>query len=205
MVMTQNDLFGASPLLPEGLRYAPDVISPPDEAELLTHVRTLPFKAFEFHGFLGKRRVVSFGWKYDYDERLIRRVDDMPEFLLPVREVAAAFAGIPTGNLQQALVSEYEEGAGIGWHRDKPEYDDVVGISLLSPCPFRLRRKSGAKWERVTLDVQPRSAYLLRGPVRTQWEHSIVAVPALRYSITFRSLTAAAQREYEEPPAGPAV
>jgi alkylated DNA repair dioxygenase AlkB len=185
---SQADLFATEPKLPEGLRYQPDVISPAVEAELLTQVRELPFKAFEFHGFLGKRRVVSFGWKYDYDQRVINRVDDMPAFLIGLRDTAAAFAGLEPERLQQALVSEYEAGVGIGWHRDKPEYDDVIGISLLSACPFRLRRKAGTRWERVTLDVQPRSAYLLRGPVRTEWEHSILAVPALRYSITFRSL-----------------
>jgi alkylated DNA repair dioxygenase AlkB len=184
----QADLFATEPKLPEGLRYQPDVISPAVEAELLTHVRELPFKAFEFHGFLGKRRVVSFGWKYDYDQRVINRVDDMPPFLIGLRDTAAAFAGLGPERLQQALVSEYEAGVGIGWHRDKPEYDDVIGISLLSACPFRLRRKAGTRWERVTLDVQPRSAYLLRGPVRTEWEHSILAVPELRYSVTFRSL-----------------
>jgi alkylated DNA repair dioxygenase AlkB len=90
--------------------------------------------------------------------------------------------------LEHALVLEYTPGAAIGWHKDRPVFDDVIGISLLAPCTFRLRRKAGAKWERRSLVAAPRSAYLLRGPSRTAWEHSIPPLDALRYAITFRSL-----------------
>jgi alkylated DNA repair dioxygenase AlkB len=187
----QTDLFAAHTKLPEGFRYAAGVLSHDFESSLIARIRELPFQPFEFHGFLGKRRIVSFGWKYDFTDRLIRKVDDMPAFLHPLRDIAARFADLRPESLQQCLVTEYEAGAGIGWHRDKPEYGDVVGISLLSACPLRLRRKAGAKWERITIDVEPRSAYLLRGPSRTEWEHSIDAVEELRYSITFRNLRGA--------------
>jgi alkylated DNA repair dioxygenase AlkB len=93
--------------------------------------------------------------------------------------------------LQQVLVTEYDAGAGIGWHRDKAVFGEVVGISLLSPCRFRLRRKAGTTWERVSLTAEPRSGYLLSGPSRTEWEHSIPEVDELRYSITFRNFRAA--------------
>ena len=93
------------------------------------------------------------------------------------------------------LVTEYPPGATIGWHRDRPEFGDVVGISLLTPCVFRLRRRKGPGWERASLTVDRRSAYLLRGSVRTDWEHSIPAVAALRYSITFRTLRPADRSE----------
>ena len=191
----QFDLFGGpdpgpgpGPALPDGFKYAPDLLGPADEAALLAHVRELPFRDFEFHGYTGRRRVVSFGWHYDFAERRLRKADDIPAFLLALREPAAAFAGLAPAALQHALVTEYAPGAGIGWHRDKAVFGEVVGISLLSPCTFRLRRAAGEGWERVNVPAEPRSAYLLSGPSRTEWEHSVPPVGALRYSVTFRNL-----------------
>ena len=184
----QLQLFGAGPVLPEGFRYQPNLVSREEEEGLLEHIRELPFREFEFQGFTGKRRVVSYGWRYDFNDRLLHKVDDMPPFLLPLRDVAARFAGLQPAELQHVLVTEYQAGAGIGWHRDRAVFGDVVGISLHAPCRFRLRRKDGGKWERAAITAEPRSAYLLRGPSRTEWEHSIPEVDALRYSITFRNL-----------------
>lgn len=183
----QLNLFGTGPTLPEGFKYRAEVVSPHDEAVLLEDVKRLPFKDFEFHGYTGKRRVVSFGWQYDFNDSVLRRTDDMPPFLLALRESAAAFAGMDPGRLQHVLVTEYGPGAAIGWHRDKAVFGEVIGISLLSACIFRLRRKSGDKWERVSITAEPRSAYLLSGASRSEWEHSIPAVEALRYSITYRN------------------
>lgn len=186
----QFNLFGASrskPAYPEGFRYQPEVITRDQEQSLLSEIRSLPLKPFEFQGYVGKRRTLSFGWQYDFNERQLRRTEDIPDFLLGLREIAARFADLDPRQLQHALVIEYDAGAPIGWHRDKDVFGDVVGISLLSPCTFRLRRKAGAKWERVNLVAEPRSAYLLRGPSRTEWEHSIPPVDQLRYSITFRN------------------
>ncbi len=185
----QPALFDAAPQrLPEGFRYQSDVITPDDEAEILRHVKALPFRNFEFHGYVGKRRVISFGWRYDFNDRELSKADVIPEFLAPLRERAAAFAGIAPAELPHALVTEYEPGAAIGWHRDKNVFGDVIGVSLLSACVFRLRRKLGASWERASIIAEPRSVYLLRGAARTEWEHSIPAVDKLRYSITFRSM-----------------
>lgn len=183
-------LFGSTRSLPEGFRYRPDFLSPDEERDLLEHVRALPFKDFQFHGFVGKRRVVSFGWKYDFNERQLQKADDMPPFLLPLRRRAAEFAGFPPDAFQHVLVTEYGEGAGIGWHKDKAVFEEVVGVSLVSPCTFRFRRKNGDKWERVSITAEPRSAYLLKGPSRTEWEHSIPEMDRLRYSITFRNFRA---------------
>jgi alkylated DNA repair dioxygenase AlkB len=183
----QPALFESTPPLPEGFKYQPNFLSPEEERDLVRRVETLPFEGFEFQGFLGKRRVASFGWRYDFNERQLQKADDLPPFLLPLRERAAAFAGLGPADFQHALVTEYGPGAGIGWHRDKAVFDEVVGVSLLSPCSFRLRRKKGAKWERATVVAEPRSAYLLSGPARTEWEHSIPAMDRLRYSITFRN------------------
>src|SRR4051812_38215820 len=186
----QEDLFGGSvgPRMPEGFKYAAGVLSVDEERELVEHIQPLPFKEFEFHGYLGKRRTVSFGWKYNYDTRALEESREIPDFLLPVRERAASFAEMPSGDLQQILITEYGAGAGIGWHRDKGQFGQIVGLSLLARCTFRLRRKQGTQWERASIVAEPRSAYLMSGPSRSEWEHSIPPVDALRYSITLRNL-----------------
>ncbi|HVE77418.1 MAG TPA: alpha-ketoglutarate-dependent dioxygenase AlkB [Gemmatimonadaceae bacterium] len=184
----QIDLFGSGPALPQGFKYEPGLVAAAEEAALLEQIRGLPFREFEFHGYVGKRRVVSYGWHYDFGRRELRKADDMPPFLLALREGAARFAGLEATRLQHVLVTEYGPGAGIGWHRDKDVFGEVVGISLLSPCVFRLRRPLGGSWERFNLTAEPRSAYLLSGASRTEWEHSIPPVDALRYSVTFRNL-----------------
>jgi alkylated DNA repair dioxygenase AlkB len=189
MTEKQLKLFAGAtvPAFPQGFRYEPDILTQAQEIELLNRVRELPFVEFQFQGYVGKRRVVSYGWQYDFNLRVLREADDIPPFLLAVREAAAEFAGMPPERLQQVLVTEYDAGAGIGWHRDKAVFGEVIGLSLLSACRFRLRRKAGTSWERVSLTAEPRSAYLLSGPARTEWEHSIPEVNALRYSITFRN------------------
>jgi alkylated DNA repair dioxygenase AlkB len=184
-----RDASGAAPNLPEGFRYRPELIGPADEDALVARVRELPFREFEFHGYTGKRRVVSFGWHYDFSARHLLEADAIPDYLLALRASAAAFAGLEPGEFQHVLVTEYGPGAGIGWHRDKAVFGEVVGISLLAPCVLRLRRAAGAKkWERAKVEAAPRSAYLLSGPARAEWEHSIPPLDALRYSITFRNL-----------------
>jgi alkylated DNA repair dioxygenase AlkB len=192
MAAAQPDLFGEGPALPEGFRYQADLISPEEERTLLEAFHGLDFKEFEFQGFLGKRRVVSFGWRYDFNTREVQQAETMPAFLLPLRDKAAGLAVIPPADFQHALVTEYSAGAAIGWHRDKAVFGEVVGVSLLSACTFRLRRKAGVTWERASIIASPRSAYLLSGSARTEWEHSIPAVESLRYSVTFRSLRASA-------------
>jgi alkylated DNA repair dioxygenase AlkB len=174
--------------LPEGFCYQPGILTPEQEEALLPAVRKLPFREFEFGAFVGKRRTVSFGWKYDYTERELQKADPIPEFLRPVREAAGRFAQLPPQTLEQISIIEYGPGAGIGWHRDKPMFSDVIGISLLVPCRFRFRRKAGTTWERASIIAEPRSIYLMRGPSRTEWEHSIPPLEELRYSITFRNL-----------------
>ena len=182
-----GNFSGGEPRLPAGFRYQPDVISAVEEAALVRQIEGLPFKEFEFHGFLGKRRVVSFGWRYDFSDRELQKADDIPEFLQPLRERASRFAGLGPADFQHVLVTEYAPGAAIGWHKDKAVFDKVVGISLASASRFRFRRKVGNKWERAAITIEPRSAYLLAGPSRTEWEHSIPPVEQLRYSITLRS------------------
>ncbi len=183
----QADLFAPpSAMLPEGLAFHPDTVSAAEEADLVGRIEALELKPFEFRGYLGLRRVKAFGWRYDYGARAVARADEIPDFLLDVRERAATLAGVAPEALEQALVTEYQPGAGIGWHRDRPQFGEVVGLSLLSPCILRFRRALGEGWQRANLPAPPRSAYLLRGPARTEWEHSISPMASLRYSVTFR-------------------
>jgi alkylated DNA repair dioxygenase AlkB len=183
----QADLFETASDYPAGFRYAPEFISRAEERRLIECLQRLDFKPFDFHGFLGKRRVVSFGWRYDFNGGGLTKTDDMPDLLLPLRERSAAFAGLQPVDLQQVLLTEYQPDAPIGWHKDRSVFGDVVGVSLLSACTFRFRRRQSAGWERSSLVLAPRSAYLLHGPARTEWEHSISPVTELRYSITFRN------------------
>jgi alkylated DNA repair dioxygenase AlkB len=184
---SQPALPGTQPL-PEGFEYRPELVSPAQEEALVAEIRQLPLATFQFQGYEGKRRVVSYGWEYDFNERVLREVEPMPPWLLPIRDLAAEVAGLAPELFPHVLITEYANGAGIGWHRDKGVFGEVVGISLLSPCRFRLRRREGATWERVSLTLAPRSAYHLRGIARTEWEHSIPETDALRYSISFSTL-----------------
>ena len=192
----QLDFFAPGPGAPAGLRYVPEAVDRAQEAELVGRFAGLPFRAFEFHGYEGKRRVVSYGWRYDFAKAVVEEAPPLPPFLEPLREVAARIAGRPAAEFVQALVTEYAPGTTIGWHRDKAVFGDVVGLSFLSACRFRLRRALGGdgrrRWERYAFTAEPRSAYLLRGPVRAEWEHGIPPVPALRYSVTFRQKAPAA-------------
>jgi len=191
MTEIQSTFFplGISQTLPEGFRYCEQAVSCETERSLLTQFADLPFKEFQFQGFEGKRRIVSFGWRYDYNDHKILPADPIPTFLLEVYRMIQATSGFVLCELQQVLVSEYAPGAPIGWHKDRPVFGDVMGLSVASPCTFRLRKPlANGKWERAAMVLEPRSAYFLQGPVRWEWEHSIPPVNALRYSITFRNL-----------------
>jgi len=191
-IAANGDLFAAGPPVAgsDGLRYAPDLISSAMEKGFVKTFETLPFKPFDFHGYQGNRRIVSYGYRYDYAGRTLRASDPMPDFLSPLREVASQFSGIAADKLEQALVTEYAPGAGIGWHRDKPMFEDVVALSFVSACVLRLRRREGTGWQRQSVEVAPRSGYVLHGAIRSEWEHSIVPMDVLRYSVTFRSFRA---------------
>jgi len=184
---SQTDLFDP-PLEPAGLRHTPELIGPAAQARLISALADLPFAPFEFQGWLGARRIVSFGSRYDFSRGRLEPTEPLPPILCGLADRAAAFAGLDPGAIAQALVTEYQPGAGIGWHRDRPQYDKVVGVSLGSPCRMRFRQRTETGWRRCSLALEPGSAYLLNGPARTDWEHSIAPMTALRYSITFRTL-----------------
>jgi alkylated DNA repair dioxygenase AlkB len=172
---------------PEGLRYAPEFAAPETERELIARVAALPLQPFQFGQYEGKRRVASFGFRYDYSLQRLQDADPIPDWLGPIIGQVETFGG-PSTKIAQVLCTEYDTGVGIGWHRDKPHFGRVFGLSLGSPCKFRFRRRSGDKWQRFTLDAAPRSLYMMSGPSREVWEHSIPAVEQPRYSITFRTM-----------------
>jgi alkylated DNA repair dioxygenase AlkB len=189
MAASQFDLFGAPAAgLPEGLRYAEAVLTGDEADRLVETFADLPFQAFDFHGFKGNRRIVSYGGRYDFSASRLEAAEPIPDFLLPVRAAAAAFAGLEPEAIHHAMVTEYAPGAGIGWHRDRPEFDKVIGLSFGSEATMRFRRRRGAGWERASLPLAPGSAYLLDGPARQDWQHSIAPGDRLRYSVTFRTL-----------------
>lgn len=188
MPLRQPSLFDAPLIPPEGFAYRDDFVSTLEEAELIARFAELPFEAFQFRGFSGKRRVVYFGWRYDFEAGALSKTEEIPDFLHPLRDRCAGFAGLAPAAFGHVLINEYAPGAPIGWHRDRPQFDKVVGVSLGAEGLFRFRRQKGEDWERASIVLAPRSAYLLDGPARREWEHSLPPAPALRYSVTFRSL-----------------
>jgi alkylated DNA repair dioxygenase AlkB len=191
----QPALFELAPEAPEGFIYRDGLVSPRMEAELIERARSMPLAPFEFHGHLGHRRVASFGWRYDYARRQVEAARPIPDFLMEARQLAADFAGRTPEEFEQVLVTEYPAGAGIGWHKDKAAFGGIVGLSLASACTLHFRKAEPQGWARRAVEIAPRSAYLLKGPSRSEWEHSIAGVPHLRYSITFRTLAAAGASE----------
>ncbi|OAF05218.1 2OG-Fe(II) oxygenase [Bradyrhizobium centrolobii] len=192
--MTQLGLFAGPQEGPAGLRYTDDFIPEAVEQDLIRRIAALPLQRFQFGAFEGNRRVASFGFRYDYSLQRLTEAEPIPEWLMPAARQVEAWAGLPDRSVRQVLCTEYDIGVGIGWHRDKPHFDKILGLSLGSPCKFRFRRRSADKWERHTLEALARSLYMMDGEARSQWEHSIPPVEAQRYSITFRTMKPAAGR-----------
>ncbi len=191
--MRQAELFGTEPVLPSGFAYRPEFISIDDEEILLAELRKLHFDDVRMHGVIARRRVLHFGVSYSYDSAKISTGRAIPEFLLPLRTRVAEFAAREPAEFVEVLLTEYPPGAPIGWHRDAPAFDIIVGVSLVSPCTMQFRpspvqKAAGARTKPLAQLLEPRSAYILRGESRTRWQHHIVPAKSLRYSITFRTL-----------------
>jgi len=177
-----------------GLRYGEGLISEEEERELLNLLMPLELAPFRFHGFLGNRRTQSYGWRYDFDDASFTPTEPIPEWLQSLREKAAAFANIEPHEFVHVLLARYDPGAGIGWHRDRDVFDKVVGVSLNTPTTLRFRQRNPEGFRRARLQVEPRSAYLLSGESRWDWEHSIAPGEQLRFSITLRTLSEKGRR-----------
>lgn len=173
---------------PAGFGLAPDFISVEEERALIGRIAELSLTPFQFGAFEGKRRVASFGWRYDYSTQKLQQASPLPAWLIPFTHRIEGFWGLPEGAAQQVLFTEYDDGVGIGWHRDKPHFDEVFGLSLAAACRFRFRRKVDDAWQRLTFNIEPRSLYRMSGESRYLWEHSIPPVATRRYSVTFRTM-----------------
>jgi alkylated DNA repair dioxygenase AlkB len=187
----QPELFSQPGPLPTGLRYAEDFVTAAEEAALVAEIERLPFANAQYKEWTANRRIVSYGGRYDFSANQLEPAGPIAPFLLDLRAAAARFVGVPAGQLSHALVAEYREATQLGWHRDVPEFELVVGLSLLGPARMRLRcypHVVGAGRRSLALDLAPRSIYCLTGEARWGWQHAITPTPALRYSITFRSL-----------------
>jgi alkylated DNA repair dioxygenase AlkB len=187
MSHTPRDLFDAAPL--PGLKYREGLIDEHEEQELIAAIDREQLSPFRFQGWLGKRLTITYGWNYDFDSGSFGRAAPLPDYLLPLRARAEQFANLPEGALEQALLIRYDPGATIGWHRDRPVFDQIVGISLGASAPLRFRQRRGNGFARHKIEVKPRSVYLLSGEARQDWEHSIDQLAHTRWSITFRSLS----------------
>ncbi|MFL6732695.1 MAG: alpha-ketoglutarate-dependent dioxygenase AlkB [Sphingomicrobium sp.] len=185
-------LFDA-PLI-AGLRTRQNVIDEGEEQRLLDRLAGLELAPFRFHGWVGNRRTESLGWRYDFEDGGFRPAEPIPEWLEPVRERAANFAGLAPHDFAHVLLARYDPGAGIGWHRDRDVFEQVVGISLNTTATLRFRKRTGTGFRRANLELEPRSAYLLSGEARHDWEHSISPGEQLRFSITFRTLSEKGRR-----------
>lgn len=184
----QRALFEDAPAWPDGFRYQDGFLSEADESILLARVPSLQFGELRMRGVAARRRTAQFGWHYSFEHFKLTPAAEPPDYLRALQSRAEMFADLPDGALSEILVTEYSPGAAIGWHRDAPPFDVVVGISLGSNCRFRFRRRQGEEWERLAIEVARRSIYVLDGPARRDWQHSIPSVRQLRYSVTFRSL-----------------
>ena len=184
----QSDLF--EPAVLSGLRYGEAATTIGEEAALIDAVEATALSPFRFQGWLGKRQTASFGWHYDFDGAILGPAAPIPAAFELLRLRAAAFAGLPASDLVQTLLTRYDPGAGIGWHRDRPVFEDVVGISLGAPAMLRFRRRTNTGFERRMLLLAPRSIYHLGGEARHVWEHSIAEMAVTRWSVTFRSFSA---------------
>lgn len=181
-------LLFETPLI-AGLRVSESVISHGEEQQLLAHLASIELAPFRFHGWVGNRRTQSFGWRYDFEDATFTPAEPIPQWLEGVRASAAAFAGIAPQDFVHVLLARYDPGAGIGWHRDRDVFEEVVGISLNTTATLRFRQRIGRGFRRANLELEPRSAYLLSGEARQDWEHSISPGEQLRFSITFRTLS----------------
>jgi len=190
--MTQKKLFpSTATAFAPGYAYESGFLSEEEEAELIGEIERLPFARARYKEFLANRRTVSYGGSYDFSAQQLKSAKPIAGFLLPVRSRAAAWAGCAPEDFTHALVTEYSPGVGLGWHRDVPDFELVVGISLLNSCRMRFRRyPPKAREKSIALELEPRSIYRLQAAARWQWQHSVPPVSALRYSITFRTLRA---------------
>ena len=186
-MLKQSELFAVPPIVP-GLVLVGEAVSEAEQRALEAHIDAAPLAPFQFGQWEGKRLTTHYGSGYDFSRQRVAEAPPLPDWLIDLRDKLAPQVDLEPALFQAALVIRYDPGAGIGWHRDRPQYDKVLGLSLSAPCVLRLRRRTPSGFDRQSVDLPQRSLYLLSGEVRHEWEHSIVPLDVTRRSITFRSL-----------------
>jgi alkylated DNA repair dioxygenase AlkB len=196
----QTDFF-STPSLPLGMTYVENFVSAADEESLLMVVAQLPLQHSRYKQYTANRRTLSYGATYDFSSNQLTAAPPIEPFLHPQRSQVADFIGMSADRFEQALITEYRPGTALGWHRDVPQFEIVVGISLASACRMRLRPYPPPANKRqgvIAIELRPRSMYVLRDEARWNWQHSIPATKTLRYSITFRTRNSASGRPRSE-------
>jgi alkylated DNA repair dioxygenase AlkB len=174
--------------MPDGLRYEREFISPEDEAALLEDIKRLPLQEAKYKAYTAKRRIAVFGSAYDFETYQLGPAPPIPPFLHPLRRKVASLISVSEESFPHTLINEYRPGVQLGWHRDVPEFELVVGVSLAGACRMRFRPYPPKKGAKVfVLDLEPRSVYVLRDEIRWRWQHSVAPTRELRYSVTFRT------------------
>ena len=191
--MNQCSLFGNEEVQASipGLVYQPEFLGRDEEQALIAIIASLPLHAAKYKQYFARRRVVSFGGSYDFDTHELKPAKALDERLRPLRDRVAAWRGVAPETLVHALVAEYAPGTPLGWHRDVPDFEDIVGVSLHGDAVMQFRPyvPGAAASGPATLEflIEPRSVYVLRGPARWAWQHAIAPTEGLRYSITLRT------------------
>ena len=188
-----EDLFGQSPAWPPSLLYLPEFLPVADQSRLLALVAGVPIHEAQYYEYTAKRRIASFGFSYDFKSRRLGTAPPLPDFLLELRQRVADQLSLPADAFEQALINEYRPGTPLGWHRDTPEFESVAGVSLGGSCRMRFRPfppKRGRDPRAFTLNVAPRSLYLMQDEARWNWQHCVSPTREQRWSITFRTMRA---------------
>src|ERR671910_342460 len=199
-------LFDVPAQVPDGFIYRQNFISEAEEQELMRQIQKVSLEPFKYYQFTGKRRTASFGWQYEFGTSEITAAPEIPPFLLPMRTRAGNVFDIDPKSLVQTSIIEYSTGSPIGWHRDIPQFGVVIGISLGAPCRMRFRKDSRVRPKKLnrdeilSIELQPRSIYLMSGASRESWQHSIPPVKELRYAIMMRTLRAKREKSLGQKP-----
>jgi alkylated DNA repair dioxygenase AlkB len=199
-------LFDVPAQVPDGFFYRQNFISEAEEQELIPEIQKIPLAPFKYYQFTGKRRTASFGWQYEFGASEITAAPEMPPFLLPLRTRAANAFNLDPHSLIQTSIIEYSTGSPIGWHRDIPHFGVVVGLSLGAACRMRFRKYSRVRSKKLnrdeilSIELQPRSIYMMSGASRETWQHSIPPVKELRYAIMMRTIRATPEKPLRQKP-----
>lgn len=187
--VVQAELFAGARSSPDGFVYAPDFLTSARESELLEQIRALEFREAQYKEWRARRRIAAFGGSYDFSRNRLTPAPPIPAFLYTLRSEAASWAAVPGTRIEHAMIAEYPPGAPLGWHRDVPDFEEVIGISLLGHARMRFRPWPPRANERSRwmIELEPRSIYVMRGAARWQWQHAVSPTKELRYSITFRT------------------